>query len=384
MFKYIIIQKFGDIFAVTKPTNAQPTNHSAAPPQRPANPPPRPTPPPRPVTPELVAAPNVVAADILPDVAQNQEVDLLNLSNNGVPHAHAVGMPKEPSFDLLGSFEMAEAQGNNAMPDLLSNSQTKLPGLDDIFGAFSSAAQTNASAAAAPDLDFINHAPAPQPAAVPPPPHHPFDLAADLGHAVNNVPLMPTSKETSPQQPTAASTNNTNNNNSNNKDPFADIGNLASGLNLNWANTQPMRPSPMNSAHSTQASSPIHQFGAFMGASSSSANLSAATSPRAPSTPTHPQATTNQARPDYSRSNFDPPKAAATNIAGAAGAGGGGDIFADILGQQGYNFASKASQGPRSINEMRKEELVKDMDPDKLKILEWVSMQHVDETLYPM
>lgn len=89
-------------------------------------------------------------------------------------------------------------------------------------------------------------------------------------------------------------------------------------------------------------------------------------------------------KPDYSRSNFEPKSKAAagatngTGIAAAAasggGAGGGGDIFADILGQQGYNFASKANQGPRSINEMRKEELVKDMDPDKLKILEWVSI----------
>lgn len=50
-----------------------------------------------------------------------------------------------------------------------------------------------------------------------------------------------------------------------------------------------------------------------------------------------------------------------------------GDIFGDLLGQQGYKFGSKLNQGPRSINEMRKEDIIKDMDPDKVKIMEWVS-----------
>lgn len=323
------------------------------------------------------AAANLIA-DALPDVAQNQEVDLLNLSNNGVPNVGAV--PKEPSFDLLGSFEMAEAQGNNAMPDLLSNSQTKLPGLDDIFGSFNVAAaaqsNSNGNTGPLPDLNNLNfnafggvQAPAAAAAA------DPFDLAANLNHAVNNVPLLPTSTDASPQQaPPAAPANN-----ATNKDPFGDLGNLATGLNLNWGNAPTMKPSPMNSAHSTQASSPTHQFGAFATASNS-ANLSATTSPRAPSTPTHPQAAPGAAaastagnRPDYSRSNFEPKTKPAAGASNGAAATGGADIFADILGQQGYNFASKSSQGPRTINAMRKEELVKDMDPDKLRILEWVS-----------
>lgn len=45
------------------------------------------------------------------------------------------------------------------------------------------------------------------------------------------------------------------------------------------------------------------------------------------------------------------------------------DIFGDLLGSQGYSFtSSKASTGPRTINDMRKEEMAKDMDPDKLKV----------------
>lgn len=45
-----------------------------------------------------------------------------------------------------------------------------------------------------------------------------------------------------------------------------------------------------------------------------------------------------------------------------------GDVFGDLLGSQGYEFASKKEACPRTINEMRKEEMVKDMDPDKLKV----------------
>jgi hypothetical protein len=55
---------------------------------------------------------------------------------------------------------------------------------------------------------------------------------------------------------------------------------------------------------------------------------------------------------------------------GKAGNKGGkqsGDIFDDLLGSQGYQFP-KRETGPRTINEMRKEELAKDMDPDKLKV----------------
>lgn len=49
------------------------------------------------------------------------------------------------------------------------------------------------------------------------------------------------------------------------------------------------------------------------------------------------------------------------------------DVFGDLLGSQGYDFASKRDTGPKTMNAMRKEEMVKDMDPEKLKIHEWVS-----------
>lgn len=46
----------------------------------------------------------------------------------------------------------------------------------------------------------------------------------------------------------------------------------------------------------------------------------------------------------------------------------GGDIFGDLLGSQGYKFSSKFNPGPKTINEMRREDLVKEIDPEKLKV----------------
>ena len=43
------------------------------------------------------------------------------------------------------------------------------------------------------------------------------------------------------------------------------------------------------------------------------------------------------------------------------------DMFNDLLGTQGFS-SSKRDAGPRTINAMRKEEMAKDMDPDKLKV----------------
>ena len=43
--------------------------------------------------------------------------------------------------------------------------------------------------------------------------------------------------------------------------------------------------------------------------------------------------------------------------------------FEDLLSSQGFN-AHKDKKGPRTIAEMRKEEMVKEMDPEKLKVSE--------------
>lgn len=78
---------------------------------------------------------------------------------------------------------------------------------------------------------------------------------------------------------------------------------------------------------------------------------------------------------DYNRSHFvnmgtTSPSNNATS--GNAAGNGFGDMFADILGEQGYKFSQKAHQSPRSINDMRKVERTRDMDPNQALILEWV------------
>ncbi|XP_065107030.1 cyclin-G-associated kinase isoform X2 [Paramisgurnus dabryanus] len=47
------------------------------------------------------------------------------------------------------------------------------------------------------------------------------------------------------------------------------------------------------------------------------------------------------------------------------------DDFGDLLSTQGFNYKSDR-KGPRTIAEMRKQELSRDMDPLKLQIIEWI------------
>lgn len=90
-----------------------------------------------------------------------------------------------------------------------------------------------------------------------------------------------------------------------------------------------------------------------------------------PTTPQHAPSTTPQHQaksPDYSRSHFD----TAFNKGDSKTKPMPGDVFGDLLGSQGYQFAAKKENLPKTINDMRKVELARDMDPDKLRIMEWV------------
>lgn len=88
-----------------------------------------------------------------------------------------------------------------------------------------------------------------------------------------------------------------------------------------------------------------------------------------PTTPQHQAKSPADMRPDYSRSHFD---TAFNKNDNKAPKPKSGDIFGDLLGSQGYEFLAKKENAPKTINDMRKTELAKDMDPDKLKIMEWV------------
>lgn len=136
--------------------------------------------------------------------------------------------------------------------------------------------------------------------------------------------------------------------------------------------TQPQPPQinpPFMPAKSPMSASPHHI------PHSQSQQIPTATNPlRTPSPGQTPLAKSPaDSRPDYSRSHFEPlGKNAAPN--GEKAKPKTEDIFGDLLGSQGYTFTAKKDNAPRSINEMRKEELATTMDPEKLKILDWVSV----------
>ncbi|XP_017880084.1 cyclin-G-associated kinase [Ceratina calcarata] len=120
--------------------------------------------------------------------------------------------------------------------------------------------------------------------------------------------------------------------NTQNKDPFANLtSSLGAGLNTSWNGTPKNSNTPQSSSPAP-ASTPIH------------------------SSPHTHRNTTNEA-------NTAEP-----------GTTKKGDAFEDLLGSQGYNFFSsrKAEKdSPKTINQMRKVEAAKTMDPDRMKIAEW-------------
>lgn len=132
-------------------------------------------------------------------------------------------------------------------------------------------------------------------------------------------------------------------------DPFAD---LAKTLHPDWSG------GPTKTAPSSMGT-PVHQLGGQSSSSSPKNN---------PSTPIHQMKSPSDQRPDYSRSHFQDQQPQ-----GSAPKSKSTDIFGDILGSQGYSFGSKTSQGPKTINDMRKVEQAQTMDPERLKVMEWVS-----------
>ncbi|KAF7282230.1 hypothetical protein GWI33_003030 [Rhynchophorus ferrugineus] len=137
-------------------------------------------------------------------------------------------------------------------------------------------------------------------------------------------------------------------------DFFADFGNL-SGLNFgsNAQKTQTPQPSMTpNSGNRTPNDAPNTPY-----------------SQSASTTPQHQPKQSNA--PDYSRSHFEPLNKSNTNKEDPKTKVKSDDIFGDLLGSQGYKFTAKRDNTPRSINEMRKEELAVHMDPEKLKVMEW-------------
>uniref|UniRef100_A0A1L8DMS9 Cyclin-G-associated kinase n=1 Tax=Nyssomyia neivai TaxID=330878 RepID=A0A1L8DMS9_9DIPT len=255
----------------------------------------------------------------VPQVEENEPVadtilkgvDLLNMTKSEPDEEIAPKLGNEKSFDLLGSFDGGDPAEQHANGVKSANLLGDIHA-DNVFGK---AESTNLN-----DLNFDMFAQKAQSSKFDPFAGN-YMEAADLLQPQN----FDTKPTDAPQQPV---------------DPFSNLG----GLNANWG--QPKMPT----SSPTQFSSPTHG-----GTVPQKVSPSQSTTQRSPV----------EAKADYSRTHFAEPAPNATTK------GPAGDIFADILGSQGYTFGSKNSQGPRSINEMRKEEITKDMDPDKLKIMEW-------------
>ncbi|XP_026328227.1 cyclin-G-associated kinase isoform X2 [Hyposmocoma kahamanoa] len=125
------------------------------------------------------------------------------------------------------------------------------------------------------------------------------------------------------------------------KDPFADLNLLGANIPTSIPNQPTAQPgsTPGITPRASPAHTPMHQ--------------------------THTPARSPAHQPDYSRAHFEPAKTPADDKPKKSG-----DVFGDLLGSQGYDFA-KREAGPRTMNAMRKEEMAKEMDPEKIKILEW-------------
>uniref|UniRef100_A0A182YJL6 Cyclin-G-associated kinase n=1 Tax=Anopheles stephensi TaxID=30069 RepID=A0A182YJL6_ANOST len=375
-------------------------------------------PPPRPAPPSPQPAHRVLGDDVSRMTAsgtpptgtgrEEREADLLNLNKSSQarqPQEDAQPVPRiEETYDLLGGLSppVVTGQSGSEAHGAAAGRSTTTAVLDDIFGTLDDApvpsgGTTLPTTKSSSDLNGLNlnfdhFGGVAQPASGAPftngagqsdasasNANNSFGFDAFAGVAPQSIynsaaSVQPTA--TIPQQQPPPSSNS-----AASKDPFADIGNLAAGLGggggggsgARVASGWGAKPGTTPSPRSTQFSSPTHQF-----SGASTANPS----PRAPSTPNHqmrspndPSQPSTAARPDYSRLHFEPPKNGSNGNAKDAAPGGGGlrsgDIFGDILGQQGYSFGSTKNQGPRTMNDMRKEELVKEMDPERVKLMEW-------------
>ncbi|AWP10676.1 putative tyrosine-protein phosphatase auxilin-like [Scophthalmus maximus] len=181
-------------------------------------------------------------------------------------------------------------------------------------------------------------------------------------------------------------------------DPFADLGNLGGSLGggtgfsskpTTPTGTTPSFPpmgSPSRPPPSPQhaggwqshagASFPSWQPGAGGGAGWQAQGPGPAPQPKPSPSHTPMPHTSPQNRPNYNVSfsamgGGSPSAGAKAQAAMGSKPKASAANFDDLLSGQGF-AGSKEKKGPRTIAEMRKEEMAKEMDPEKIKILDWI------------
>uniref|UniRef100_A0A8C7X4H4 J domain-containing protein n=1 Tax=Oryzias sinensis TaxID=183150 RepID=A0A8C7X4H4_9TELE len=152
-------------------------------------------------------------------------------------------------------------------------------------------------------------------------------------------------------------------------DPFADLGNLSSNLPGSSSGhfSRPSfstKPSSKPQTQPWQTDKPISAQNKSWMSASGSAQRGAA-----------PPAATQPTKPNYNL-NF-PSVIGGREERGVRGPGFGPkpkvkpSDFEDLVSNQGFGFKPD-KRGPKTIAEMRRQELTKDMDPLKLQILDWI------------
>ncbi|XP_051232128.1 putative tyrosine-protein phosphatase auxilin isoform X6 [Dicentrarchus labrax] len=173
-------------------------------------------------------------------------------------------------------------------------------------------------------------------------------------------------------------------------DPFADIGNLGGSLGGSGFSSKPTTPTgtapsipPMGSP-SRPPPSPQHAGAGFpswqpgAGSAGGWQPQGQGPAPQPKPSPSHTPMphTSPQNRPNYNVS-FSAMGGGSPSAGNKAQAGMGTKPrvldanFDDLLSGQGF-AGTKEKKGPRTIAEMRKEEMAKEMDPEKIKILDWI------------
>ncbi|XP_046390419.1 cyclin-G-associated kinase isoform X2 [Ischnura elegans] len=393
---------------VHRPRNQQPSPHQKPPkPPAPNIGPPHPPPPqpaPQPCTKdEPEDKTSLAEPQVIEESKDTQEADLLNLAGSGGGDltsginflnldGGSQGASNGSNVDLLGGFT-SSASGPSQAPGGAGKGGGAFDGFD-LFGGGSSGGQAESQTTAKPQSDLFDPFGTAGSQSIPTLQPGGISTSASQGSFTGFEEASRTkgdqksgpnlllgglggafpSPSPSGSIPRNASTPNLE---SRARDPFADLGNLGGLAGGGWSGSKPTTP---------RAGSPSHG-GPGLAGGSPQHRLSGGWQQPQPTTPARTPTGTplHQARPpsdgtpraaDYSRSHFDTANNkndAGKGFPGAKTASGGtGDVFSDLLGSQGYQFASKKDSGPRTINEMRKEDLVKDMDPDKLKIMEWL------------
>lgn len=174
-------------------------------------------------------------------------------------------------------------------------------------------------------------------------------------------------------------------------DPFADLGNLTGGSSgagmasktgvaaagtgfPAWTQPKPAAGSPQPTGSGTQVGSAAAN-GAMRRPGSTAVPPAAATASAGPPRPNYSAAAAAAGTSIFA----DKAPAAATATAGAAAFSNGQkaklteDTFEDLLGKQGFTGFGKKDTGPKTMAELRREELAKEMDPVKLMILDWTT-----------